>query len=155
MPRITESIDIEVSREQLWEFVNDFDRMTEWVTFADELTSLSEGEVGVGTVYREVGGIGPIRDESEWEILDFEWPEFQLHIGDLGIMKPELSMTFEDRDGKTRFTQELSIRALPAVRPLGWLLERLFIIRAMRKGLRGTQQNLKRLAETELSPLEA
>lgn len=94
MPHVTASTDIDVPRDELWDFVNDFDRMTDW-------------------------------------------------------------MTFEERDGGTRFTQELEFRALPAVRPLGWLLEKLFIERAMRSGLQETQRNLKRLAETELSGREA
>lgn len=155
MASVTESTDIDVPREALWAFVNDFDRMTDWVTFADELTYLSDGDVGVGTVYREYGGVGPMASESEWEITVFEPPARQVHVGDLGIMQPELTMRFEERDGGTRFTQQLSFRALPAFRPLGWLLEQLFIKRTMRSGLRGTQRNLKRLAETELTEVEA
>lgn len=155
MARITESIDIDVPRDALWAFVNDFDRMTDWVTFADELRYRSDGAVGEGTVYREYGGVGPMASESEWEITVFEPPARQVHVGDLGIMTPELTMTFEERDGGTRFTQELTFRALPAVRPLGWLLEQVFIERTMRSGLRDTQQNLKELAETELSGVEA
>lgn len=155
MPHVTASTDIDVPRDELWDFVNDFDRMTDWVTFAEELRYLSPGEVGEGTVYREYGGVGPISSESEWEITAFEPPSRQVHVGDLGIMRPELIMTFEERDGGTRFTQELAFRALPAVRPLGWLLEKLFIERSMRSGLQETQRNLKRLAETELSGREA
>lgn len=151
MARMTRSIDIDVSRDALWDFVNDFDRMTDWVTFADELRYISDGEVGEGTVYREYGGIGPMASESEWEITVFEPPNRQVHVGDLGIMTPELTMIFEERNGGTRFTQELEFKALPAVRPVGWLLEQLFIKRAMRSGLQTTQENLKSLAETELS----
>lgn len=140
---------IDAPRERLWALVNDFDRMTDWVTFADELTYLSEGPIGEGTVYREVGGIGPMASESEWEITVFEPPTRQAHVGDLGIMKPELTMTFEEHDGATRFTQELRFRALPRASALGWLLEQLVIKRAMQSGLRETQRNLKRLAEAE------
>lgn len=151
MAHITRSVDIDVSRDALWDFVNDFDRMTDWVTFADELRYISDGEVGEGTVYREYGGIGPMASESEWEITVFDPPNRQVHVGDLGIMTPELTMIFEERNGGTRFTQEIEFKALPAVRPLGWLLEQVFIKRAMRSGLQTTQENLKSLAETELS----
>lgn len=148
MPRLSVQTDIDVPRERLWDVVNDFDRMTEWVTFADELTYLSDGEVGEGTVYREYGGVGPVRSESEWRITAFDPPERQVHVGDLGIMEPELTMTLEELDGGgTRFTQTMAFRAFPSVRPLGWLLETLFIERAMRSGLRETQDNLKRLVE--------
>lgn len=149
MPSIRVQTDIEVPREQLWDFVNDFDRMTDWVTFADEVTYLSEGEIGEGTIYREYGGIGPMSGESEWEITEFEPPARQVHVGDLGIMEPELTMSFEDLDGSTRFTQSMLFQALPNLRPLGWLLETVFIKRALRSGLRDTQDNLKRLVESE------
>ncbi len=149
MPRLRVSTDISVPREDLWDFVNDFDRMTDWVTFADELTYLSDGEIGAGTIYREYGGVGPMSSESEWEITEFEPPHRQIHVGDLGIMQPELTMTFEELDGQTRFTQTMVFQAFPTVRPLGWLLETLFINRTMRSGLRETQNNLKRLVESE------
>jgi carbon monoxide dehydrogenase subunit G len=147
--RIGRTIDIAAPRERVWDVVNDFDRMTDWVTFADELTYLSDGEVGEGTVYREVGGVGPMASESEWEITVFEPPERQIHHGDLGVMQVELAMTFEARDDETQFTQELSVRALPRFRPLGWLLETVLIKRAMRSGLGETQRNLKVLVEAD------
>lgn len=149
MPQLRVSTEIDVPREQLWDFVNDFERMTDWVTFADELTYLSEGEIGPGTTYREYGGVGPIRSESEWEITQFEPPAYQVHVGDLGIMHPELTMLFEAIDEGTRFTQTMEFQAVPTVRPLGWLLEKLFIERAMRSGLCETQTNLKHLVEAE------
>lgn len=151
MPHITESIEIDAPQDALWDFINDFDRMTDWVTFADDLLYVSEGEIGVGTIYREYGGVGPIESESEWEITAFDPPRQQVHVGDLGIMTPELTMTLEEHNGGTLFTQELEFTALPAVRPLGWLLERIFIIRAMQSGLEATQRNLKTLVETEFS----
>lgn len=147
MPRVRESIGIDRPRKELWNIVSDFDRMTEWVSFADELTYLSDGPVGKGTIYRETGGVGPISSESEWEITAFRPPERQVHVGDLGIMEPELTMTFDERSGGTWFTQELAFRALPRLRPVGWLLERLFVVRSMQSGLRETQRNLKALAE--------
>ncbi len=145
--RIQRSTVIETDRDDLWELVNDFDRMTEWVTFADELTYLSEGEIGEGTVYREVGGVGPISSESEWEIVEFDPPNRQVHRGDLGIMQPELAMAFEPVDSGTEFTQTMTYRAFPRMRPVGWLLEKLLITRSLRAGLQETQANLKRLAE--------
>lgn len=90
-----------------------------------------------------------MRSESEWRIVEFEPPRRQVHVGDLGVMAPELAMTVEAANGGTRFTQTIELRALPAVRPVGWLLETLVIERAMRSGLRATQRNLKRLVESE------
>lgn len=147
MAHIEEATVIDVPRRVLWDLVNDFDRMTEWVTFADELTYVSDDVIGEGTVYREQGGVGPISSESEWEITVFDPPERQVHVGDLGIMELELTMRFDQRDEGTQFTQAMEFEALPRIRPVGWLLETVFIKRALRSGLRETQDNLKRLAE--------
>ena len=136
--------DIAAPPEAVWAAVNDFDRMTEWVSFADELTYLSDGPVGEGTVYRETGGGGPMGGESEWEITVFERPDRQVHVGDLGVMELELTMTFEETNSGTRFGQTIEALAFPRVRPLGWLLERLVVSRVMRSGLRETQANLMR-----------
>ena len=146
---IEESVKLEAAPETVWDVLNDFDRMTDWVAFADELTHLSAGPVGVGTVYRETGGIGPARTESEWRIVEFDPPRRQVHVGDLGIMTPELTMEVEPVDGGTRFTQSIEFRALPSMRPVGWLLETLVIRRAMRSGLQDTQRDFKRLVEAE------
>lgn len=143
------TVDIEAPPEEVWALLNDFDRMTDWVAFADELTYLSDGPIGEGTVYRETGGIGPMRSESEWRIVEFEPPRRQVHVGGLGVMAPELTMTVAAANGGTRFTQAIELRAFPSVRPLGWLLETFLIKRAMRSGLRETQRNFKRLVEAE------
>lgn len=147
MARIRAETYIDVPRERLWAIVSDFDQMTDWVSFADELTYLSEGEIGVGTIYREVSGVGPIRSESEWEITVFEPPKRQVHVGDLGIMDIVLTMTLEDQAGWTRFTQTVEIEAFPGFRPVGWMLETLFIKRVMRSGLVESQAKLKQMAE--------
>ena len=149
MARITVATKIQAPLEKVWDFTNDMQRMPEWVTFADELISISDGPVRVGTVYRERGGVGPIKSVSEWRITEFEPPHRQVHIGDLGIMKPALTMTSEPTSGGVVFQQDMEFRAMPFFRPLGILLEWLFIRRLLETGLRETQANLKRLLEAD------
>ena len=149
MARITVATNIQAPLQKVWDFTNDMQRMPEWVTFADELISVSDGPVGLGTVYRERGGVGPIKSVSEWSITEFEPPHRQVHIGDLGIMKPVLTMTLEPTSGGVIFRQDMEFQAMPFFRPLGILLEWLFIRRSLEKGLHETQANLKRLLEAD------
>lgn len=149
MPRVEETVTIAASPERVWEFVDDVHRVPEWVAFTDEMISVDGDPPGVGTVYRERGGVGPIRSVSEWRIVEHEPPRRQVHVGDLGIMKPRLTIAVEPEGEHARLRQTVEFEALPALRPLGALLERLVIRRQMAKGLRETIGNAKRLIEAE------
>lgn len=75
MTRIEAAVDIDATPETVWSVVSDVERYDELsAAFTDEVTYVSDGTVGEGTVYRERGGIGPISDESEWRIVDFVPP---------------------------------------------------------------------------------
>lgn len=155
MPRVKATATIDAPPEYVWDFVNDFDRMTEWVTFADELTYRDDGEPGEGWVYHEKGGIGPMKSESEWEITEFDPPQKQVHVGDLGIMEPTLTISLQStNDGKTDWKQELEFVAMRRFRPLGWLLEKLVIKRSMASGLTKTTNNAKTIIEREYTGKE-
>ena len=147
MGRIQGTILIEASPETIWEIVNDADRWSEWIAFTDRVTYISEGSFGEGTVYREKGGPGTLNAESEWRVTEFDPPRRQVHRGDLGIMQPVLTFELDPSDGSTRVHQTVDFELLPQARPLGRLLERLFVRRLMQRALNTTIRNLKRVVE--------
>lgn len=149
MTTIDESIHIDAPPEAVWAFISDLERTAEWVVFTDEMLHIDSGPVGAGTMYRERGGPGPITDESEWEITQWDPPHRQVHEGDLGPMQPVLTMAVEPSNGGTRFRQRIEIRAFPGIRPLGWFLETILLRWIFRSGLRSTQQHAKRIIEAE------
>ena len=149
MPRVESSVVVEAPPERVWAFVSDVGRCPEWVTFADEMRHVDEGDPGEGFRYVEYGGLGPIRSESEWAIVEFDPPRRQVHVGDMGIMKPELTITVEPEGEGTRWTQTVAFEALPRLRPVGWLLERLVIRRGMARGLERTMEVGRALVERE------
>lgn len=152
MATVETSLEIEAPPEAVWTFISDLERTAEWVTFTDEMLEISEGETDVGTTYREYGGVGPKKGESTWRVTAFDPPRKQVHEGDLGVMQPHLTMRVEPRGQASLLTHRVRFRFLPKIRPIGWILERLFVERAMRKGLQASQRKAKEIIEAEAGP---
>jgi carbon monoxide dehydrogenase subunit G len=149
MPTVSHSVTVDAAPETVWAFVSDVERLPEWVAFTDEVRHHDEGAVREGFEYVEYGGIGPLRSESEWEVVACDPPNRQVHVGDLGAMQATLTIDVEptdgdgdrDRDGGgggSRWTQTVEFETLPRFRPLGRLLEGLFLRRAMDRQLART-----------------
>lgn len=153
MPVVETSLEIDAPPEAVWSFISDLSRTPEWVTFTDEMLEVPN-ETEVGAVYREYGGVGPKKDESTWRVTAFDPPREQVHEGDLGVMRPTLTMRVEPTDGGSHLTHRVEFRFLPKVRPIGWLMEKVFVERAMREGLRESQLNAKEILERETGPSE-
>ena len=149
MAHVEASVEVEAAPETVWEFISDLKRVPEWDSFCDETLEVSAGAVGAGTVYRERGGVGPIKSVSEWRITEFEPPRRQVHEGDLGVMKPVLATALEPSERGTRMRQTVDFKMIPRVRPLELLLEALFVRRLMASGVLGTLANAKRMIEAE------
>lgn len=62
-------------------------------------------------------------------------------------MHPVLAIELTPQGDGTRLRQTVEFEFLPRLRPIGWLVERLFVERAMVNGLRDTVENAKRMAE--------
>ena len=56
MPVVEGSVEIAAPRQTVWEFMADPSRHTELGTFVDEVTLVTKGEIGEGTVYHERRG---------------------------------------------------------------------------------------------------
>lgn len=137
---------IETTPEQIFDFVCDIDRWPEWDAFADEILSASERPLVAGSTYRERSG----RDESDWKVVEFERPHRQVHVGDVPFLGPvTVEMTLHPVEDGTEFEHAISYRVMPRLRPLGWLIERLYVDRYALKGMRRTRDDAKRLIESE------
>ena len=145
------STEINAPPQVVWDFISDLRRAPEWVTATDEILYVSEGEIGVGTVYREKGGAGPFKSVSEWRITEFDPPHRQVHVGDLGVMKMTFAFEIEPTERGTLVRQKGDFCMMPSFRPLGLLLEALFLRRQMESSLRSTHANAKRILEAEQS----
>lgn len=149
MSRIEESVHVEAPPERVRAFVSDVRRCPEWVAFTDEMGRVDGGDLREGFRYTEYGSVGPLRSESEWRIVEFDPPRRQVHVGDMGIIEGELTITVEPEGEGTRWTQTVDLEVLPRLRPIGRLLDRLVIRRQMARGLARTMAAGKGLVERE------
>ncbi len=150
MPQITISEHIQASPEIVWETVSDLERGPEWLTVMKEVTYISDPSIGKGTVYREMSQVGPTLSETEWLITRFDAPHIQVHESHGKEMELIVTVTLTPEDGGTRMLHETEYRMMPGLRPLGWLMEKLFIHRMITKDLNQSVANLKRLLERPL-----
>ncbi|MFC7225886.1 SRPBCC family protein [Salinirubellus salinus] len=159
MPTVSHSVTVDAAPETVWAFVSDVERLPEWVAFTDEVRHHDEGTVREGFEYAEYGGVGPLRGESEWEVVACESPTRQVHAGDLGAMQATLTIDIEPTDGEgdgSRWTQTVEFETFSRFRPLGRLLEVLYLRRAMDRQLARTMAagrvRVDRYARTEAVP---
>lgn len=151
MPLVEGSVQIAAPRQVVWDLLADPRRHTEFGTFVVEVTVVTEGEVREGTVYRERGGPGFMKSESDWAITKFDPPRELVHTGKTGkegSMAAEAIWTLEEVDSRsTRVTQALDFEVMPGFRPLGRLLEAVFARRMIQRETARMLQDLKRVAE--------
>ncbi|MAS32425.1 MAG: hypothetical protein CL610_00375 [Anaerolineaceae bacterium] len=139
---------INASPQTVWDVICDLRRGPEYVDVMLELVYVSDDPVKVGTVYRELSQIGPSKSETEWTITELDPPKHLVHVTRSSEFSATLTGDLEPQGQGTKLTYMVEYQLLPALRPLGWLLENLFVRRMMDKDFTQTVANLKKLIET-------
>lgn len=122
MVRIVRTIDVSATPEAIWELMSDVRRLPEFVDDIDRMISLPEGDLGVGYTYRTYEGIPPFKSEVEWVVTEFEAVRRQVHHGDDGKMRIDLTVEIVPLDAARRLTLTLDLRPRWFLRPLNWVL---------------------------------
>lgn len=148
MPTISISQQIEAPPEQVWSFISDLRRGPEYVTVMKELLYVSDEPIKQGTVYRELSKIGPGMSETEWVITTLEAHCLQVHRCREPTLQATLMVRIEPNGRGSKLLHQTEFQVMPVFRPLGWLLEKLFVHRLMTAEMRETVQNLKRIIES-------
>jgi uncharacterized protein YndB with AHSA1/START domain len=97
--------------EDVFRFLSDFENVPKWNYAIVETGKVSEGAVGVGTIYRQVRSV-PSRSEERFEVTAFEAPRYLEIRGQLGPFPSRLSYALEATPQGTRVTNlvELELR---------------------------------------------
>jgi uncharacterized membrane protein len=147
MQTVEVKVDVDAPREAVWQFLEDVRRYPEWIDFVREVTEVSETPPRLGTRYVERAKPGPKEGTYAWTITAWEPPRRQVHEHSGGEMEIHLTIDLADRPGGTAWTHRLEFRALPAFRPLGWVLERTVMKAKLRRDLTRVLANAKRIIE--------
>lgn len=150
MPKVEIREKIEATPSKVWNVISDIKKAPEWVVVMKSLEHTTDNPVKKGTVYRESSKIGPKESETEWKVTLFDEPIVQIHECNDSDFEAKLTMRVEDNgDGSSTLQHLTQYRLMPVFRPLGWLLETLFVKKAMDKNLRQSVENCKKLIEEQ------
>jgi carbon monoxide dehydrogenase subunit G len=148
---IRSTAEIGAPAQKVWDFVCDLQRIPEWVGNTEAMLSVSEGPTGSGTTYRERSRIvGPWKAPTEWRITTFDAPQRQVHEGGLPMGgNATLDISLEPAAGGSRITVIMEVGYAPLLRPVGALLDALFMRRSLQADFDRNVQSLKKLVEQE------
>ncbi len=147
--QIEASIDIDAPIEMVWSTVHDPTAIVEGIDWVYEVRWEDDAPIGRGSVYVERAKPGVKQGTYRWELTTFEPPHHAVHSHASGELEADLELILEPvAERRTRYTQRMQFRALPAFRPLGWLLEHTAMKRQMRRDFEQViLPNYKRIAE--------
>ena len=152
MPKVDIEKKIKAPQKQVWECISDIKKAPEWVVVMKSLVSTTENPVKEGTIYRESSKIGPKESETEWKVTYIDEPHMQVHECNESDFKATLTMRVEDNsDGTSTLFHTTEYELMPNFRPLGWLLETIFIKTLMMKNLHQSVENCKKIVEKRFS----
>lgn len=110
MATASDSIEIEKTPQEVWEYVTDFQRNPEWLTQVVEV-HVSPGTIGLGTKVTEVRQVPGRRVEGIVEVVEWEPPRRLRKRSPTGAVRADGLYELEPTaSGGTRLTFTLEIR---------------------------------------------
>jgi carbon monoxide dehydrogenase subunit G len=104
--------------EEVFGFLSDFENVPKWNYAIVETHKVSEGPVGVGTIYQQVRSV-PRRSEESFEITAYNPPRQLVIRGQLGPFPSRLSYALDAVPEGTRVTNSVELELRGPGRVLG------------------------------------
>jgi uncharacterized protein YndB with AHSA1/START domain len=104
--------------EQVFGFLSDFENVPKWNYAILETRKVSEGAVGVGTIYQQVRSV-PKRSEERFEVTAYNPPRHLEIRGQLGPFPARLSYALDALAEGTRVTNSVELELRGPGRLLG------------------------------------
>ncbi len=151
MGKYSTSIGLNAPQETVWAFLNDLDRNPDWVSNVRQVVSVSEGPVGMGTIFRErIRVLGPFHAEGEWRITRFKPPALHEHQGPVPITG-HTTVRYTLEPAAAGCTCSVEISYLPSKRLLARIADLLFVRPGLALSFRRNLRKMKRLIEVRRS----
>lgn len=146
MGRIEMSTPISATPEALWDLLCDVRRYPEWDTFADEVTDASHERLELGSTYQERTG----RDLSDWRVTTFDPPRRMVHVGVVPFLgELTIDVVLEPQGDATVLRHAIEYEVMRGrLRPIGRLIEAVYVDRYARTNMAKTHANAKRIVES-------
>lgn len=147
MPGVESTIEIDAAPAAVWALMCDTNSYEEWVVPTDAVLDPGDGDMRVGFVYRERGGIPPFKGESTWQVTEFEPHSRQRHVGDDGKAKVDLQINMTPAGAATRVHMTLEVKPRWYLAPVVAVMWPLMVKKRAQESLDGTLANAKRRLE--------
>ena len=146
--RIETATDIAGPAEAVWELLMQPARYPEIMTPSDEITELGDGDVRAGYVYRERGGIPPIKSVLTWTVAEATAPAKLVSDGTDGKVSIHVDWTITETDSGSRLVHTMELTPVWFLRPVMAVMWPLMMRSRAQAALDGTMANVKRLVES-------
>ena len=147
MAEVLAASDVAAPPEVIWALLCDPTCYPELADPTDRMLAVPDGEFGVGSEYREYGGVPPFKGESTWRVTVFDPIRRQVHVGDDGAATMTLDILLEPHEGGTRYSQRLAMEMRWYMRPVMAVLWPLMMRGRAQEAMDKTVANVKRMAE--------
>ena len=146
MGKVTKSIEIEASPEEVFSFCMDMEKMNKALTGLIEAEYTSKGPVGVGTTSHHIGKVGGQEREWDQEITEFvKNKKYSSHT--IGASKSKMvnSWTFEPTAKGTKWTMTMDYEVPYSV--LGKVIDKLKVGKDIERSMGKMLANVKKALE--------
>ena len=146
--RIETSTDIAGPAESVWALLMEPARYPEIMTPSDEITELGDGELREGYVYKERGGIPPIKSVLTWTVAEVKAPNRLVSDGTDGKVTIHVDWTITETDDGSRLEHSMELTPVWFLKPVMAVMWPLMMRKRAQDALDGTMANMKRLVES-------
>ena len=148
MAHIARTIEIDRSPEEIFDYITDLDRLTEWATVVKETRDLGERPIQQGTTFSQtVKAAGSVEIDCTWRVKQLERPRhvhYEATAPDGGEMQMSQTVTRLD-DGRSKVEIDLDYEVPGGI--LGQIADKLIFEGQNEKEADTSLENLKRILE--------
>jgi len=94
---------------EVFEFVTDFRNDTKWWKLVTHSEKLTEGEIGVGTVFIQHAKVMFVAVQNQLQVLEWDAPNYVKYRNDSNQLGYDLLYQFEPVEGGTRFSHHVNL----------------------------------------------
>ncbi|MBA3630938.1 MAG: SRPBCC family protein [Actinobacteria bacterium] len=148
MAHIARTIEIDRPPEEIFDYITDLDRLTEWATMVKETRDLGERPIKQGTTFSQtVKAAGSVDIDCDWQVKQLERPRhvhYEATAPGGGEMQMSQTVTLLD-GGRSRVEIDLDYEVPGGI--LGQIADKLVFEGQNEKEADASLANLKRILE--------